>query len=201
MPSVFNTFGSGSKSSELIEEDEPAIDSQSIMTEKNSLAISRESIGSSETEEQEIILAQQNSSGSAMDTTSSGYISNDSVPLYKQTTNSYIETVNFHQDPTDIPCYANKGHILIDASTAITSNTYGSSIPSESKLTVEANSSSCIATEDDRPAEITRENDEQCKNEWNAKSTVVSQPADYLMPTFSLPQVFFSFPKELAYDH
>ncbi len=177
MPSIFNAFGSGGETFELISEDKRDFDSQSTVTEKNFLAESRESIESSETEEQEVILSdnEQGTIHSTMDT-SSGYVTNSIVSshLYEQTKDYIIEALNISQEPTS----------FYHAST--------------STPNVEAEPSNCI---DEGRIVTTIDNDEQCRNVWNVKSKYVLEPVDYILPTLGMPQVFFSFPTELTCDH
>ncbi len=187
MPSIFNTFGLEGESFKLMVEDKHDFDCQSTTTEKNSLARSRESIQLSETEEEEIILSnnQQKSADGVMDT-SSGYITNSIITdnLCKQTS-SYIEDSQ-----------QNLQTRLVHSSTTTIYDSFPCT--AEVNIYVEDESINCTTTGDDWSTAATGNKDEQCENVWNIKSGYVLEPADYILPTIK-PPVYFSFPKELLY--
>lgn len=188
MPSLFHTFGSGDPNLELGKK-EADFDSQSTQTEINSPVKYRESITMNETDEEETILKieQQISLDSSTDM-SSGYVT-DSIKsghLYEQTS-EYIEALNFENDQNSF-----NERPVIDAI-----NYSSSTVPN-----MEAKPSDYLVTNTKSVhTTIAMDSKEVSKYLWNANTELLQQPADYILPTFAKPQVFFNFPKEVMHDN
>lgn len=189
MPSLFHTFGSEDPSLQLEKEKDSA---QSTRTEIDSLAKSREFIALNETDEEETILkdGQQISLDSSTDM-SSGYVTDSimSGHLYEQT-KEYIKALNFENDQNSFTDCDEKPVSIYAINHSL------STVPN-----MEAPSDYLVTNDDTLHTSIAMDSNEVRKYLWNANAGSSLQPADYILPTFAKPQIFFNFPKEMMHDN